>query len=183
MQTITQTIPDHNMIAITLSAIQSWEHWEEIRQVAEKEYQMPSETFDGLLPEYQRFMGLIALGYQGLGMFSASVDKIWHAHVLHTSLYEQFCMQIHGRLIHHLPNLQKASSSECTTPEDICTDKCKGSCKTPAPTCDECTPPDSDLFPSGSKAERFRAAYFTMYKQPPGDVWNLPEMDGVAATL
>jgi hypothetical protein len=181
MQTMTETLPNQTTIALTLSALQSWEHWGAIRQVAEKEYQMPGEVFDRLLPEYQRFMGLIALGYHGLGMFSASVDTIWHAHILHTSLYEHFCMQIHGRMIHHIPNLQRTRAAECTSPDDICTDKCKGSCKTPAPDCEECTP--ADPFQGGSKAERFRAAYFAVYKQLPGDMWNLPEVDGVAAVV
>ena len=96
-----------------LSILQLWEHWHDIQIGAEKEYGMSQEEFERLLPEYQRFMGLIALGYRGLGMFSTEVDKIWHAHILNTMLYEQFCMKVCGRMIHHAPNLDLFHSKHC----------------------------------------------------------------------
>lgn len=62
-----------------LLAIQNWEHWNEIRLGAEKEYGMTATEFEKLLPEYCKFMGLVAQGHTGLAMFSDQVDKIWHA--------------------------------------------------------------------------------------------------------
>lgn len=85
-----------------LAAIQRWEHWHEIQLCAQKEYAMSSETFYQLLPEYQRFIALAA-GYEGIGMLSAEVDKLWHAHILNTKRYYDFCQQYLKRIIHHLP--------------------------------------------------------------------------------
>jgi hypothetical protein len=85
-----------------LEAIQSWGHWHEIQLCAQKEYGMSAEEFYRLLPEYQRFIALSA-GYQGVGMLSAEVDKLWHAHILNTKRYYDFCQQYLGRIIHHLP--------------------------------------------------------------------------------
>jgi hypothetical protein len=84
------------------AAIQCWEHWHEIQLCAQKEYAMPAEEFYRLLPEYQRFIALTA-GYDGIGMLSAQVDKLWHTHILNTKRYYDFCQQYLGRIVHHLP--------------------------------------------------------------------------------
>jgi hypothetical protein len=34
---------------------------------------------------------------------SAEIDKGWHAFILHTADYAEFCQRIAGRFIHHLP--------------------------------------------------------------------------------
>jgi hypothetical protein len=34
---------------------------------------------------------------------SAEVDKGWHAFILHTADYAEFCQRVAGRFIHHLP--------------------------------------------------------------------------------
>ena len=34
---------------------------------------------------------------------SAEVDKGWHAFILHTDDYAEFCQRVAGRFIHHLP--------------------------------------------------------------------------------
>jgi hypothetical protein len=34
---------------------------------------------------------------------SAGVDKGWHAFILHTADYAEFCQRVAGRFIHHLP--------------------------------------------------------------------------------
>src|SRR5437763_1255181 len=83
-------------------AMQRWEHWREIQLCAQKEYGMSAQEFYRLLPEYQCFIALTA-GYEGIGMLSAEVDKLWHAHILNTKRYYDFCLQYLGRIIHHLP--------------------------------------------------------------------------------
>jgi uncharacterized protein YqgQ len=85
-----------------LAAIQRWEHWHEIQLCAQKEYAMSAETFYQLLPEYQRFIALAA-GYEGIGMLSSEVDKLWHAHILNTKRYYDFCQRYLGHMVHHLP--------------------------------------------------------------------------------
>jgi hypothetical protein len=147
-----------------LTAIQNWEYWDDIRTGTEIEYGMTSEEFDELLPEYQKFMALVAQGYTQLGMFSSGVDKIWHAHILNTVLYEQFCIQIYGKMIHHVPNTRKSddplerylpcSKSNCSHPEEL-----------------------TYRADPVTIARRFRDAYRAAYGQYPSDVWNLPEVD------
>jgi len=48
-----------------LIAIRSWEYWDEIQPGAEKEYGLTKAEFERLLPEYCKFMGLIAQDYAG----------------------------------------------------------------------------------------------------------------------
>ena len=43
---------------------------------------------------------------------SYEVDEVWHAHVLHTEEYAQFCTDIFGRFLHHHPHLGKEASSK-----------------------------------------------------------------------
>src|SRR5579872_344224 len=114
-----------------LLAIQSWEYWNEIQLGAEKEYGKTRAEFERLLPEYCKFMGLIAQGHAGLAMFSDQVDKIWHAHILNTLRYEQFCMTIFGRMIHHVPNIH-TNETECEISTHNCIEP-GPSCKEPEP--------------------------------------------------
>src|SRR5947207_10678007 len=107
-------------VSDVLQSIQHWDHWTEIQQGAEKEYGITGEEFDQTLPEYQKFLALVAIGHRHLGMFSEAVDKIWHAHILNTQLYEVFCACFFGNFMHHSPNL-----SRTTVNEDICTPQCK----------------------------------------------------------
>ncbi len=38
-----------------------------------------------------------------VAMPSKAVDTLWHAFILHTRVYETFCQQAFGRLLHHTP--------------------------------------------------------------------------------
>jgi hypothetical protein len=126
---------------------------------------MTREEFDQLLPEYQRFMALLAQGYTQLGMFNSEVDKIWHAHILNTVLYERFCTQIHGKMIHHVPNTERNQGHA-----EECLSKCpKSNCSH-----SEALNARAD---SATSARYFRDAYIAAYGEYPGDVWNLPETD------
>lgn len=149
-----------------LGSIMCWEHWDTIQRIAEKEYHVPSGEFAKLLPEYQRFLALIALGHENLGMFSEAVDKLWHSHILHTRLYEAFCQRYIGRLVHHVPNLTKRVT--------ICSNEpCQTTCKTPDPHCDECGSTDDEHRPA-----TFRNAYLAAYNCLPPAIWGLSEADG-----
>jgi hypothetical protein len=151
----------------TLRSIETWEHWSEIGLVAAKEYGVSQEQYAALLPEYQRFLALICSGYRGLGMFSKDIDEIWHSHILHTSLYADFCERFNGVLIQHFPQLTPKARNQCTT--------CK-SCKDCSIRCKQ---PHHEGF-DASSAEYFRSAYITEFDETPGDVWRLPIADGVA---
>jgi len=169
-----------------IDAIQSWNHWDEIQIGAVKEYGMPKDEFDKLLPEYWKFMGLIALGFTGLGMFSHAVDTIWHTHILNTPLYEQFYMAIFGRMIHHMPNLhtggldRQSFAPDCIEPGPSCREpEPDPSCREPEPdpSCIEFNVPSSGR---GNAKEYFRNAYLSVYGELPGNIWGLFESGGSA---
>jgi hypothetical protein len=35
---------------------------------------------------------------------SSDIDDVWHAHILHTEDYQDFCMKVFGRFLHHQPH-------------------------------------------------------------------------------
>ncbi len=100
-----------------LRQILSWPHWDDIQTGAQKEYHMSAKQFRSVVIEYWKFMGLIACGYSGLGMFSRDVDKIWHSHILNMPLYQDFCVSVLGYIAQHIPNLKKGKRemSTCCT--------------------------------------------------------------------
>lgn len=53
--------------------------------------------------DLRRYFKLIALGYRDLGMTSPDVDDAWHALILDTREYAEFCERNFGRFIHHRP--------------------------------------------------------------------------------
>jgi hypothetical protein len=102
-----------------LKNIEAWPHWNLVQQVAMREYNLTADEIATLLPEYQRFLALIAARPAGgIGMYSSEVDKIWHSHLLLTRKYRSFCQEIYGRFIDHEPNLSSVQlpKSQCTAP-------------------------------------------------------------------
>lgn len=69
-----------------------------------KEGEIDARLIDSAVVEYRRFMGLIAKGNRGVSMISKTVDAVWHAHILHTRDYADFCQAVFGRFIHHAPH-------------------------------------------------------------------------------
>jgi hypothetical protein len=63
------------------------------------------------IAEYKRFMYLtVVAGHKVTPSYT--VDEVWHLHLLYTrSYWEEFCMGILGRLIHHDPAGTKAEES------------------------------------------------------------------------
>ena len=63
--------------------------------------------------QYRQFMFLISLKkYQGMSVPSVAVDKVWHAHILHTELYYSFCQNLVGHYVHHNPFSENISNEE-----------------------------------------------------------------------
>lgn len=117
-------------ILATLAFIKRWPYWEEVFLNCVKESsmtyeafaqavqtgdssrcafdqalqasQISREAFDRYLPEYQRYMALCA-HYSDIGMMSTGVDAVWHAHMLITDRYQEFCRECIGDVVHHLP--------------------------------------------------------------------------------
>jgi hypothetical protein len=69
-----------------------------------KEATIPAHQITVAIAEYRKFMALIAAGHHGLSMISPLVDEVWHAHILHTQDYADFCRTAVGRFVHHQPN-------------------------------------------------------------------------------
>lgn len=156
---------------MAMSAIESWPYWVDVKRVALKEYGMAPEKFDVLLPEYQRYLGLILLGYSPLGMFSFDVDKLWHSHILCTHLWADFCLRLHGRPINHVAQVPVPDGEEaaiCTTCRSCV--NCSGGGQGP---CDAVT--------GASTAHDFASAYFETFGAHPPAVWSLSEADGCAS--
>jgi hypothetical protein len=57
--------------------------------------------------EFKRYMALVGLGYRGLGMVSPEVDEVWHAFILFTKDYAEFCRSVFGEFIHHVPRTSR----------------------------------------------------------------------------
>jgi|LakMenE01Jun11ns_1017448.scaffolds.fasta_scaffold9952510_4 hypothetical protein len=45
------------------------------------------------------------------GKPTIEIDEAWHEFILHTKLYEQYCMEEFGKFIHHDPEPPSATSS------------------------------------------------------------------------
>jgi len=167
-----------------LQKIQQWPYWNEIVLVAQKEYGLSPDKFLVLLPEYQRFLTLIMLGNQTVSMCNEQIDKLWHAHILHTIRYEEFCLQFVGHMIHHRPNLQMQSSSDnCESPETPQPPRICESPETPRPpkTCESPETPnptepcDYDKNPH-DQGEGGKATFISLYEDAFGEIspiWGL----------
>ncbi len=149
-------------------AVCMWPYWGEIQKVAQKEYGISENSFDQLLPEYQKFLTIIMMGYQGVGMFSAEVDKVWHSHILSTHLYLLFCLELHGRFINHIPQVP------CPHDEggSIC-QKCQSCvhCSIRCKKCESVVDGSSTLV--ATTAEQFAYAYKTVFNVLPPAIWEL----------
>lgn len=161
--------------------ISIWSHWYEIQRIAFKEYGMESEKFGALLPEYQRFLGLIMLGHASLGMFSFEIDKIWHSHILASHLWARFCMEYHGRMINHVPQVSLPDESKvaiCTTCRS-CTN-CSGGGQGGGGGGDDGGKGDKGISGSRETAQEFATAYFQAFGMQPPSCWDLSEPEGCA---
>lgn len=54
---------------------------------------------------------------------SREVDAVWHAHILHTEKYWDFCQKIFGYYLHHHPHLVRAGSVEALKRDFLQTQK------------------------------------------------------------
>lgn len=50
---------------------------------------------------------------------SKEIDEVWHAHILHTEDYQQFCQNIFGYFLHHVPNHDENKQQALTITEDL----------------------------------------------------------------
>lgn len=74
----------------------------------EKEYLVNKKGYRGDLDEmeqeYKKYMFLRCVVPHGVCIpTSEMVDDLWHAHVLDTRRYQEFCQEVKGEMIHHKP--------------------------------------------------------------------------------
>lgn len=83
--------------------IMVWDMTMIIKRLVDEGHSPDTHHATEMVGEYMRYMALSAV-YKGVNLpMSAKVDEAWHAHILHTRDYADFCQQIAGRFIHHLP--------------------------------------------------------------------------------
>lgn len=58
---------------------------------------------DSAIEEFRKYLSLIAVGNDGMGMISRDVDEVWHTFILFTADYAEFCADVFGHFIHHQP--------------------------------------------------------------------------------
>lgn len=57
-----------------------------------------------VLQQYKNFLFLQKkYGLQHRIIPSLEIDAVWHAHILHTKDYAEFCQEFFGRFLHHVP--------------------------------------------------------------------------------
>ncbi len=56
-----------------------------------------------LISEYKKYL-ILRLHHAGeLPMYSLPIDKVWHAHILDTRAYREFCDRVYGSYLDHRP--------------------------------------------------------------------------------
>ena len=75
-----------------------------------------SEKIAALATELKRYFILSAIaGKKSVPMFSTDVDELWHAFILFTKEYADFCKQTCGYFVHHAPTIKEEKTTR--TPE------------------------------------------------------------------
>lgn len=62
--------------------------------------------------EYRRFLYLVTLHpYSQIVPWTQDLDDYWHEHILDTRKYNEDCLKIRGKVIHHSPHLPKGTNA------------------------------------------------------------------------
>lgn len=67
------------------------------------------------------FLAYMDVAKAGQAVPSDDVDRIWHAFVLHTKEYQEFCWRKYGQFVHHVPSRVE---------EGHCSGQCSAACST-----------------------------------------------------
>jgi hypothetical protein len=72
---------------------------------------LASDEISSAILEFKRYLALVGLGHRGIEMASPKVDEVWHAFILFTREYQEFCQAIFGEFIHHAPRTSRGSAA------------------------------------------------------------------------
>jgi hypothetical protein len=64
------------------------------------------EVIPPMIREYRRYLIMRVFHSGELPMYSIPIDDAWHAHILHTAKYRQFCDRIYGYYLDHRPYMR-----------------------------------------------------------------------------
>lgn len=78
----------------------------------QKDERVPSDKIDLAIEEWKKFMVTALYADSSVGMISPIIDEVWHAHILFTKEYADFCDLCFGTFVGHAPNWPGASSSD-----------------------------------------------------------------------
>jgi hypothetical protein len=100
--------------AVILEAVMNHDFSDVIAYIKSKNVVEESKIPE-LLKQYQLYMYLRSVESFSLSMSCTEIDAIWHAHILDTEDYAQFCYKINnGKMIHHRPSTKHKCVGECS---------------------------------------------------------------------
>ena len=80
---------------------------------------IPLELVDTAIREFRRYLVVILHATGSVGMISPIVDEVWHAFILHTKDYADFCNDMSGEYLHHAPNTPMSPSEPTAVPNFV----------------------------------------------------------------
>lgn len=96
-----------------LTALEQADLWF-VAERLERKGLFPADEIPEAILEFKRYLALIALGHRGLAMASPRIDEVWHAFILFTREYADFCQAVFGEFIHHVPRTSRTPASSQT---------------------------------------------------------------------
>ena len=61
------------------------------------------DDYNHRFTEFKKYVALLFISQEPLGMISPKIDTLWHQFILFTRQYHEFGQQFYGRYIHHEP--------------------------------------------------------------------------------
>lgn len=86
-----------------LQIIESWDLSKQKLRVLKEELVDP-KMIDAIELELRKFLALILIYPDKSFSPSEPVDHLWHAFILYTKEYHEFCKNVYGHYLHHTPN-------------------------------------------------------------------------------
>ena len=78
-----------------------------------KDGKLVREDYQEAFTEFKRYVALVNLnkGRGAMSMSSKEVDEVWHQFILFTPQYHEFCDEVLGRYLHHVPTTSQTPST------------------------------------------------------------------------
>lgn len=93
-----------------LTALERADLWFVAERLEREGLLAPDEIAEAIR-EFKCYLALVGLGHRGLAMASPKIDEVWHAFLLFTREYGEFCQAVFGEFIHHVPRTSRTPAS------------------------------------------------------------------------